>query len=454
MCESSDWKSALTDILKELREPQYQRMLEYLEKIPKGVKHDTHIEHMAQTILEHYGEEESIAEIRRIMDKIPRRDEKVQKLLRPFVEKPGMKRKPGPESEEQQESPSELKKKKTESDDDDDDVKTGFESDSDSSGDETRSDDPGSPQSEKATITKVEIPPWRQSIKLLKESGDTNGKPVGGKVMQKCALRTYETKKKQEKKFFHLAVADETDCIKVMVYGEELFNKVEKERLYLFTNVEVDVVYGEMVMKVTNHSKISKTNGIKVPKTLELQSQLFSIEEIQSFKKETAASVKGTVIEIKCQKHGTKANAHEFQLEDETGSIWIKLWCKEQLRGTSVGDVVRVTNLQTNHYFKTVSLNSTDFTRIHKMKAAAVQSVTMQIVGIIEVGKEQSELDVLINDKSRSFFIHSSLLAKVFCVSLDDDFEDRLLKKIPFSAKGEIKQNKIQTLKAAKATKT
>ncbi|XP_027888352.1 uncharacterized protein LOC114153788 [Xiphophorus couchianus] len=343
MCESSDWKSALTDILKELREPQYQRMLEYLEKIPKSVKDDTAREHMAQTILEHYGEEESIAEIRRIMDKIPRRDEKVQKLLPPFVKKPGKKRKPGPESEEQQESPSELKKKKTESDDDDDDVKTGFESDSDSSGDETGSDDPESSQSEK----KVEIPPWRQSIKLLKESGDTNGKRVGGEVMQKCALRTYETKKKQEKKFFHLAVADETDCIKVMVYGEELFNKVEKGRHYLFTDVEVHVVYGEMVMKVTNHSKISKTNGIKVPKTLELQSQYFSIEEIQSFKKETAASVKGTVMEIKCQKLGTKANAHEFQLEDETGSIWIKLWCKGQLRGTSVGDVVRPTCRQT-----------------------------------------------------------------------------------------------------------
>ncbi|XP_023205660.1 uncharacterized protein LOC111611793 [Xiphophorus maculatus] len=359
----------------------------------------------------------------------------------------GKRRKPGPESEEQQESPSELKKK-TESDDDDDDVKTGFESDSDSSGDETRADDPGSSQSEK------KVPDWRQSIKLLKESGDTNGKPVAGKVMQKCALCTYETKKKQEKKFFHLAVADETDCIKVMVYGEELFNEVEKGRLYLFINVEVDVVYGEMVMKVTNQSRISKTNGIKVPKTLELQSPLFPIEKIQSFKEKTAASVKGTVIEIKCQKLGTKANAHEFQLEDETGSIWIKLWCKEQLRGMSVGDVVRVTNLRTNLYNKTVSLSSTDFTRIHKMKVAAVQSVTMQIVGIIEAGKEQSELDVLINDKSRSFLIHSSLLAKVFGVSLDDDFKDRLVKKIPFSAKGEIKQNKIQTLKAARATKT
>ncbi|XP_014904017.1 uncharacterized protein LOC106957261 [Poecilia latipinna] len=338
---------------------------------------------------------------------------------------------------------------------------TGFEennaeSDSDSSGDETQADDPGSPQSEKKVLH------WRQSIKLLKESRVTDGKPVGGKIIQKCALRTYETKEKQEKKFFHLAVADETDCIKVMVYGEELFNKVEEGQLYLFTDVEVDVVYGEMMMKVIKHSKISMTNGIKVPKTLELQSPFFPIKKIKSFQEETAVSVKGTVIEIDAgpqiefQKDGINVDTREFKLEDKTGSIWIKLWRKdlEQLRGKSVGDLVRVTNLRTNHYCETVSLNSTDFTKIHQVKAAAVQNVTMQIVGIIEAEKEQSEIYVLINQKTRSFLINSPLLAEVFGVKLDDDFKFRLLEKIPFSAKGKIKQNKIQALKAAKAKKT
>ncbi|XP_017159098.1 uncharacterized protein LOC108166059 [Poecilia reticulata] len=259
-----------------------------------------------------------------------------------------------------------------------------------------------------------------------------------------------------------MAVGDETDCIKVMVYGEEQFNKVEEGRLYLFTDVEVDVMYGETVMKVTKHNKISMTNGIKVPKNVELQSPVFPTKKIKSFKEETAVSVEGTVIEIdpgpqiEFQKDGTKVNTCKFKLEDETSSIWIKLWRKDikQLRRTSVGDLVRVTNLLTNHYCETVSLNSTDFTKIHQMKAAAVQNVTMQIVGIIKAEKEQSELDVLINHKPRSFLIRSPLLAKAFRVKLDDNFKDRLLKKIPFSAKGKIKQNKIQTLKAAKATKT
>ncbi|XP_014858972.1 PREDICTED: uncharacterized protein LOC106927731 [Poecilia mexicana] len=461
MSESSEWKKALTNIIEKLRERHYKKMLECLEKIPKSVKDDTPREEMTQTIIEHYGEEESIAEIKRIMDEeIPRKDAPIQDLLYPFVEKQGKKRKSGPESEDQQESPSELKKKKekTESNDRNDDVfkENNAESDSDSSDDETQADDPGSPQSEK------KVPHWRQSIKLLKESRVTDGKPVGGKIIQKCALRTYETKEKQEKKFFHLAVADETDCIKVMVYGEELFNKVEEGQLYLFTDVEVDVVYGEMMMKVIKHSKILMTNGIEVPKTLELQSPFFPIKKIKSFQDETAVSVKGTVIEIDAgpqiefQKDGFKVNTREFKLEDETGSVWIKLWRNdiEQLRGRSVGDLVRVTNLRTNHYCETVSLNSTDFTKIHQVKAAAVQNVTMQIVGIIEAEKEQSEIYVLINQKSRSFLINSRLLAEVFDVKVDDKFKFRLLEKIPFSAKGIINQNKIQDLKAAKAKKT
>ncbi|XP_023197649.1 uncharacterized protein LOC111610009 [Xiphophorus maculatus] len=465
MCESSDWKSALSRIIEELSEQQYQRMLDKLEKIPKSVKHDTHREHMAQTILEHYGEEKSIAEIRRIMDKIPRKDEKVQKLLRPFVEKPGKKRKPGPESKEQQESPSELKKKKTESDDDD--VKTGFEknnivSDSDSSDDETQADDPGSPQSEK----KVEIPPWRQSIKLLKESGDTNGKPVFGKVVQKSALRTYENKKKKKNCFFYLGVADETDCIKVMVYGTELFQKFEEGQLYLFKNVKVERVNDEMVMKVFTIDQFSKTNGIKVPNTLELEAQMLiynqrpvcSIEEIQSFKERTAVSVEGTVTgissvaQVKQERKRTKVNIRKFQLEDETGSIWITLWRKdtEQLRGTSVGDSVRVTNLTTNRYYETVSLNSTDFTRIYKVQAAAVQNVSMQIIGIRKDDGLQFKLDVMINDQLSTFIASSRLLAKAFGVKLDGNMEGRLLQKTPFSAEAEIKGNQIQDLKAAK----
>lgn len=60
----------------------------------------------------------------------------------------------------------------------------------------------------------------------------------------------------------------------------------------------------------------------------------------------------------------------EFKLADQTDSIWITLWGDDtkQLTGQSNGDVVRVTNVKTNRYYDTVSLNSTDFTRIVKVR--------------------------------------------------------------------------------------
>lgn len=82
------WKTALTCIINELDESQYQAMLEILRKIPKAQRTRTRREKMAQIIIEHYGEEESVSAVRDAMEQIPRRDPEVQDLLRPFVEKP------------------------------------------------------------------------------------------------------------------------------------------------------------------------------------------------------------------------------------------------------------------------------------------------------------------------------------------------------------------------------
>ncbi len=82
-----EWKSALTAILEELDKSQYKKMLEFLDRIPKGKKGGTSLEKMPQKIIECYGLEESVSAIDAIMKEIPRMDNKVQGLLRPFVDK-------------------------------------------------------------------------------------------------------------------------------------------------------------------------------------------------------------------------------------------------------------------------------------------------------------------------------------------------------------------------------
>ncbi|XP_071361957.1 uncharacterized protein [Trachinotus anak] len=83
----SKWKTALTSILEELREAEYNKLLFSLDKIPTGVKSSKAREEMSQIIIQYYGAEKSIAVIKKEMERIPRMDCKVQDPLRPFVDK-------------------------------------------------------------------------------------------------------------------------------------------------------------------------------------------------------------------------------------------------------------------------------------------------------------------------------------------------------------------------------
>lgn len=81
----NEWKTALTAILKQLDNPQYDKMLEIVQ-IPKQKKTAKFREQLPKKIIEHHGVKKSICKIRDAMDQIPRRDHPVQNLLLPFVE--------------------------------------------------------------------------------------------------------------------------------------------------------------------------------------------------------------------------------------------------------------------------------------------------------------------------------------------------------------------------------
>ncbi|XP_037834830.1 uncharacterized protein LOC108251084 isoform X2 [Kryptolebias marmoratus] len=410
------WKSALINIIEELSELQYKKMLEYLEKIPKSKKTPKNRVQMAQLIIEHHGVEESVRVIRSIMPEIPRNDSAIKDLLQPFVDKlenktTGMKRKAGA------------------------DPKSGFEKNNIVSDSESSDEEPEADDAETRSNEEKKVPAWRTSIKHLKISGEEPGKLIAGKVVQKSGLRTYETKKKEKKFFFLLGVADETDSIKVMVYGKERFREFVEGRSYTFRN-DLELEAQMLVCK---------------------QSPLFSIEQIRT-SEETFVSVKGTVTEInrccqvKVKNKRRKIKVLKFELKDETGRIEVTLWGEDtaQLRGTSVGDFVRVINVKTRSYNNTMSLNSTDSTRILKVQKAAVQDVTMLVIGIVKAGRTSTELEADISGEVTTFTVSSSLLAKVFGVRLGGDFEDRLLDILPFSAEATIQGNQIQNLEASK----
>ncbi|XP_078786668.1 uncharacterized protein LOC111948682 isoform X13 [Oryzias latipes] len=321
--------------------------------------------------------------------------------------------------------------------------------------------------------TKTEVTsssPWRITIAELKSGVDLGQKSVVGKVVEKSALRTYKTKDNEKKFFFNLGIADYSSYIKVMVYGKENFSVFNKEGYYNFRNVivEREVIKNEntheKVMKFTKRSNTSKAGKFDIPKDLELEAQMLvygqrpvvSIEEIKRLEPRSRVSAEGTVKEpVEVEGIRTKKKTKKFKLEDTTGSIIITLWGQDiqQLRDVSVGDLVRVTNVTTNHYHETISLNSTDFTRIFKLQSTSYKDVQIEIIGVKSSGVQQTEVDAGINGQVNTFIVDSAVLAEELGIQQGSDFEERLLEKIPYSAEAEIKGNTILKLSGMKESK-
>ncbi|XP_029375486.1 uncharacterized protein LOC115054398 [Echeneis naucrates] len=454
-----EWRKNLNNVLKNLDMSQYTETLEHLDRIPKSVKDKKSREEMPKTIIEYYGLEGSILEIERIMDLIPRRDSDVQDLLCPFVDKlkkkqeakkkTGSKRKHGSESEKRREPEPGFKYKKNR-----------IISDSDSS-DEDDEPEADRPQSYKQKETN--IPSWRKSIRDLKESGHLEQKAVAGKVVKKSDLRRYETKQ-TEKFFFYLGLADETGSIKVMVYGSERYQTIMENHFYMFTNV---LLKDGDVIKVTRQSEVSEVPAIDVPEQQQVdaqvlichQSPLLSISKVKSLMERTLVSVEGAIKEIGCveqvkvKNKGLKKKKQDFQLAEDEDFIRISLWGNhiQQLRGISDGDVIKVLNVNINRYFDSVSLNSTDHTRIIKSEQAPARNVNMKIIGITTANKTETHLKAEIMGKVETFVVTSTLLAKAFGVKLQGNFKDRLIRIMPLSAAAEIRGSKINKITAAKA---
>lgn len=84
-----------------------------------------------------------------------------------------------------------------------------------------------------------------------------------------------------------------------------------------------------------------------------------------------------------------------------------------------------------------------------QVQNAPVQNVTIEIIGITQANRMKTELEAEISGNVQTLVVDSSLLAKVLEVKLNGDLEEKLLDKMPFSAKVEMKGSKISKMAAA-----
>ncbi|XP_030603062.1 uncharacterized protein LOC115792602 [Archocentrus centrarchus] len=438
-----EWKETLTDILEELDKSQFAKMLELLRKIPRSQKTPKFKDKMPQKIIEYYGEEKSISAINRVMNKIPRRDAAVQDRLQPFVAKVTKKK---------------LKEKKA--------LKWTHACDAVMEGSAANPKKIFQPDKGRdnhhcpSTITERNThEPWERTISDVKSSKQIlDSEVIIGKVLQKSGLCTYETTDKVEKPYFNLAVADETGSIKVVVYGNKLYSEIKEDRCYRFSKLQK----GENVLKTTFLSNVCETKTVEVPAEIEKiartllcsESPLCSIAEVKMSAESSKVSIRGTVTEIHPLEKITvmkqrKTKKQVFQLTDDNDSIIVWVWGEntQQCNGLLVGDVIMVTNVKTNHFRGVVSLKTTGFTRILKVRSANFQKGRIEIKGISKANKKQTYLEAEFNQRLQMFVVASQLLAKAFGVKLDENFKQRLVDKMPLSAVAQIQGNKIHTIR-------
>ncbi|TWW74542.1 hypothetical protein D4764_14G0005450 [Takifugu flavidus] len=409
-----EWKQTLTFIVEELDNQQFKKLLELLSKIPKGQKTAKIRENMPRIIIEHYGLEDSVSAIVDAMEKIPRRDNKIQDPLKTFEEK--------------------LKAKEEKN--------TGSRS-----------------------VMAKEIlagqPATSKSICDLVAAHEVVATAtIRGRIMDKSKLQTYKTQKKD---FFFLLVTDETASIKMMVYGKPRYQKLQKGKHYLFRKLIRD----KNLFKVTLQTIVAELGAFDIPKEVEEKAKRLSshgpdvsIEEVKKWDSEILpVSVEGTITKVCPSELMVKGNnakrrtkKQHFHIKDNTDSIEVVMWGKnvKKCENLAVGDVVKLKNMNIKN-LESVTLQSTDITNIEQVRKFTIHNHQLKIVAVTKCQKMQTDLEVILDQRFYTMVVKNKLLAEAYSLSLGEKFRSHLVKALPLMGEAQIEGNEIKAIQNIEA---
>ncbi|XP_066578792.1 uncharacterized protein LOC136768467 [Amia ocellicauda] len=458
----SAWRQALYNIIDELRREEYKKMLSLLDKIPQGVKDKALKQDLPQIILCHLGLENSIKTVQVIMAKIPRNDPRMLQLLEPFILKTSQKDNIAGKKRQRSKSRDENSK-----------------SEKKQAGSETRAkakyqDENQDPCQEDATSTQGEAsnhhgnwkqkelgkpPPKAQSsssscsisLSEVKLCGTQGNKATRALVLKKSDLISYTTTKKKQNFMFFVALADETDCAKVTVYGRECYNTFQENSSVLLHNLLID---GDQI-KITMRTGVSKTSVFTIPAGIKEQAlgligpppPVCTIAKAKSSPPNTQVTIEGTMITdplreiVKVKRK--KTDICTVRLQDETGSVNVCLWRELSKTCMSKGDCVSVSHLRVTEYNSEISLSSTARTKVEK-SCAPQQEKTLKLMGLQEFNKHQVTLMADSDATIQTITAPTDLLVTIFGAEMT---EDNIVEQLPVSVHAVLQGNAIKSIK-------
>ncbi|KAM9331774.1 uncharacterized protein KZ484_017027 [Pholidichthys leucotaenia] len=421
----NSWEKDLLEILEDMDDNECDRLFAYLGKIPKSERTKNRPK-LAEIIIEKYGADPSVLKIRAAIDYIPKNDGHVLKLLQPHVERvESMKKKEEALKRKHEDEKANERKRKKAADD--------------SRNSSHPNEDGNAHGSWKKTIRDV-----RSSDQILPSDG-----------IEVKVVMMQLPKKASKSAPMILAVADETDCMKVLVFGEKLHSQIKEGKSYRIHHLLKD----KDVLKVNIKSQVSEIRAVEVPQEIEesadevmgRKSEKMSIDKVKNSAEGTEVTVSGRITRIDdvTVVGKDRKKKQDFQLQDDTGVVDVCMWENKtkQCKGLYVGDSVMVTNVKTKTFKGAVSLNSTGFTRVVKVQSEP-KKATIKLLKVTKVTMKETVLDAEVNGQVQSAVVGSRLLSKTCGLPLADSksFKKRLEKYIPVSLEVQIEGTQIKKI--------
>ncbi|XP_078497197.1 uncharacterized protein LOC144753347 [Lissotriton helveticus] len=286
------------------------------------------------------------------------------------------------------------------------------------------------------------------SIQDLKKMKPEDNKPYQKTIRAnviKCSTKTNYTNAKQENKvMYHLALADESSCIKATCYNEPFYQQTKEGQAIMIRNF----LAKNNVIIITKQTKLSRMIPLTIPQEIIQEAEyilqppappISPIKTVKTASLRSLMSISGTIAEEEETKTiiiaGQDTKLKSITVKDTTDSVKITLWRDATDFPIEIGSYIKMTHLTVHEFSSNKMLNTTRNTQFQKIQPPE-EEINMTIYGLETAHQEHCTLNVHIDNAEnlQSVEINNNVLLDFFNIPADiDDIQEALMPSWPKS---------------------